>query len=131
MPHTTTKVQRTKRIDTRPNEKVRRKLQKKLEDSKLIQNIRVTSVQKHEKKVRVAQVTPLSSLSKNEKVLRALRKKLNAINDLIERDQSGEDLDEQQQAKVGTLKDVMNEMEEIMSRNTGRIRSGSDDEDEV
>jgi uncharacterized membrane protein YgaE (UPF0421/DUF939 family) len=42
MPHTTTKVMRLKRPDTRPNEKERRKLSRKIEDVKTIQDIRIT-----------------------------------------------------------------------------------------
>lgn len=128
MPHTTTKSHRSKRPDFRPNEKVRRKLQKQVEDSKKIQNLRITSVQKHEKKERIAQVTPLTTLSKDEKVLRALRKKLNAINDLLETERQGIDLDAQQQQKVATLKSVMDEMEDIMNRSVRR--RGSDDSGE-
>lgn len=116
MPHTTTKAHRTKRIDTRPNEKVRRKLQKQIEDNKTIQNMRVTSVQRAERKERIAQTTPLSKLSKNEKILRALRKKLNAINQLIEKESAGETLDTQQLEKISSLPQVMSEMEEIMTK---------------
>jgi uncharacterized protein with WD repeat len=116
MPHTTTKAHRTKRIDTRPNEKVRRKLQKQIEDNKTIQNLRVTSVQRAERKERIAQTTPLSKLSKNEKILRALRKKLNAINQLIEKESAGETLDAQQLEKICSLPQVMSEMEEIMTK---------------
>mgnify|MGYP003710074723 CR=1 FL=1 len=129
MPHTTTKVQRIKRVDTRPNEKVRRRLQKEIEDKKTIQNLRITSVQKNEKKERVAQLTPLTTLSKEEKTLRALRKKLNAINELLEREQNGDELDEQQQQKISTLPHVMKEMEDIMTKDSGgkRKRKASED----
>jgi uncharacterized protein with WD repeat len=130
MPHTTTKAHRSKRPDYRPNEKVRRALQKKIEDSKTIQNIRVTSVQKREKKERVAQPTQLSTLSKNEKILRALRKKLNGINVLLEKEQSGVELDEQQLSKVASLKSVMDEMEELMRRSRHGNNNGESDEDE-
>ena len=122
MPHTTTKVQRIKRVDTRPNEKVRRKLQKQIEDTKTIQNLRITSVQKGEKKERLAPMTQLATLSKNEKVLRALRKKLNAINDLMEKEKSGVELDEQQLAKVASLGSVMEEMGELMDKDNSGSR---------
>lgn len=134
MPHTTTKVQRLKRVDTRPNEKVRRRLQKQIEDAKTIQDLRTTSVQKAQKKERVAQVTPLAVLSKKEKILRALRKKLSAINDLMEKEKSGVELDEQQLLKVASLDSVMQEMNSVMEQSSGKKRarsaSGSDDEDE-
>lgn len=134
MPHTTTKVQRLKRPDYRPNEKMRRKLQKEVEDAKTIQDLRITSVQKGAKKQRVAQVTPLRTIGKNEKVLRALRKKLNSINELMEKEKSGVELDEQQLQKVASLEDVMAQLSEFVDKNDkkGRKRSlsGSDEESE-
>ena len=72
MPHTTTKNARSKRIDTRPNEKQRRKQRKMIEDKKSIQDLRVTKVQKDFKKERLAQPTKLANLSKNEKLIRSL-----------------------------------------------------------
>ena len=71
MPHTTTKTSRTKRADTRPNEKIRRKLKRQIEDEKTIQDIRVTKKSKAERKEREVQRTPLADLnpaSKEEKV---------------------------------------------------------------
>jgi len=134
MPHTTTKVQRLKRPDYRPNEKMRRKMQKEVEDAKTIQDLRITSVQKGAKKQRVAQVTPLRTIGKNEKVLRALRKKLNSINDLMEKEKNGVELDEQQLQKVASLEEVMAQLSEFVDKNDkkGRKRSltGSDDESE-
>ena len=134
MPHTTTKVQRLKRPDYRPNEKMRRKMQKEVEDAKSIQDLRITSVQKGAKKQRVAQVTPLRTIGKNEKVLRALRKKLNSINDLMEKEKNGVELDEQQLLKVASLEEVMAQLSEFVDKNDkkGRKRSlsGSDGESE-
>jgi uncharacterized protein with WD repeat len=130
MPHTTTKVQRLKRVDTRPNEKIRRKLQKQIEDAKVIKELRITSVQKGEKKERVAQATPLATLSKKEKVLRALKKKLNAINDLLEKEKAGVELDEQQLEKVSTLEQVMEEMSELLNEGKKRKRVNDDENDE-
>lgn len=73
MPHTTTKTSRTKRADTRPNEKIRRKLKRQIEDEKTIQDIRVTKKSKAERKEREVQRTPLAdtnSASKEDKVRR-------------------------------------------------------------
>lgn len=67
MPHTTTKVMRTKRPDTRPNEKERRKLSRKIEDDKIIQDLRVTKKLKTERKEREVNSLP-QVLSKQEKV---------------------------------------------------------------
>jgi len=129
MPHTTTKVQRLKRPDFRPNEKVRRKMQKQLEDAKTIQDLRITSVQKGAKKQRVAQVTPLQTLNKNEKVMRALRKKLNSINELMEKEKNGVERDEQQLLKVASLEEVMTQLSEFVDKNDKRRkRSDSDSE---
>lgn len=120
MPHTTTKVARNKRPDTRPNGKLRRKLQRKVEDGKTIQDLRVTKVQRNEKKERIAQVTPLSTLSKNEKQLRAITKKLKGIDDLLEKRDSGVELDGQQLLKLQCREDLMVEMERLMGAQTKR-----------
>ena len=127
MPHTTTKVQRIKRTDTRPNEKMRRKMQKQIEDAKSIQDLRITSVQKGAKKQRVAQITPLKTLNKNEKVLRALRKKLNSINELMEQETNGAVLDAQQLEKVASLEDVMAQLSEFVNKNDKRRKRSDSD----
>ncbi len=82
----------------------------KVEDGKVIQDLRVTKVQKSEKKERIAQITPLSTLSKDEKKLRAIKKKLTAINELIEKRNAGLELDGQQLLKLQCLEDLMLEM---------------------
>ena len=114
MPHTTTKNLRLKRPDTRPNEKQRRKLKRKVDDSQIIQDLRVTCKQKGEKKQRIAPITELSMLSKGEKALRAMKKKLKNINDLIDKQASGIELDEQQLAKVSTLDAVLNDIDRLI-----------------
>ena len=68
MPHTTTKNQRTKRLDTRPNEKQRRKLSRQIEDEKTIQDIRVTKKQRSEMKERGLPEDIPPEKSDNEKV---------------------------------------------------------------
>ena len=117
MPHTTTKNLRTKRPDTRPNEKLRRKLKGELEKGKSIQDLRVTRVQKSEKKERLAQPTELRTtmaMSTEEKKVRGLKKKIEAINILLEKREKGKELDPQQLIKITTLDDVVKEMEEIL-----------------
>lgn len=126
MPHTTTKNKRSKRVDTRPNEKTRRKLIRKIEDSKSIQDLRVTKVRNVDRKERVAQYTPMAKLSKKEKKLRALNKKLKSINELIERQKDGETLDEQQEMKINSLENVLADIHSLM----GNIEEGHA-EDEV
>ena len=70
MPSSTTKKMRTKRPDTRPNEKERRKIGKQIEDQRKIEEIRVTRKRKSEHVERVVQRAPevKQSLPENEKV---------------------------------------------------------------
>lgn len=70
MVSTTTKKMRTKRPDTRPNEKERRKISKKIEDQKVIQQLRVTKKRKSEHVERVVERAPpiKKILPENEKV---------------------------------------------------------------
>jgi hypothetical protein len=116
MPHTTTKNSRNKRPDTRPNGKLRRALKAKAEDGKVIQDLRVTKVQKNEKKERIAQVTPLSTLSKNEKLLRAMKKKMNAIQELHVLRDSGVELNGEQLDKLGCENKLISDMEQLVGR---------------
>ena len=118
MPHTTTKNARTKRPDTRPNAIRRAKKNRDIEDKKTIQDIRVT---KKLKKDRVEREAVISTLRDDpqvseEKYLRALRKKLRDVDILIKRQENGEDLDEQQIIKIGTLDEVMAKMESAINK---------------
>jgi uncharacterized protein with WD repeat len=121
MPHTTTLKTRSKRPDTRPNEKLRRKLKGKIEDEKSIQDLRVTRIQKKDRKEREAQHTELKEriLSKEEKHVRSLKKKLQAINMLLDKRAGGAELDEQQLIKISTLNDVVQEMETSLEASQG------------
>jgi hypothetical protein len=114
MPHTTTKNLREKRPDTRPNGKLRRSLKRKLEDAKSIQELRVTRVQRNEKIERISQPTPLNQYSKKEKYVKALKKKLKAIEELVLKQREGIELDEQQLEKLATLDSVMLEMDRAL-----------------
>jgi hypothetical protein len=70
MPSTTTKKMRTKRPDTRPNEKERRKIGKKIEAQKVVQELRVTRKRKSDHVERVVERAPevKKCLPENEKV---------------------------------------------------------------
>jgi uncharacterized protein with WD repeat len=117
MPHTTTKIMRSKRPDTRPNGEMRKRIAKRIEEGKTIQDIRVTRKRKGEIKEREVQMLPLKKLdtkSENEKVLRALKKKLRSIDSLIKLQEAGVQLDEQQLLKVDSLDQVMKEMQELI-----------------
>lgn len=113
MPHTTTKGLRTKRVDVRPNAKQRKEKAKKAESQKIIQDIRVTKTLKSERKER--STGPGQNLvikkSTHEIVLRSLRKKMQAIDDLLEKQRNGKVLDAQQLQKIDTLDAVLAEME--------------------
>ena len=56
---TTTGKKRTNRPDVRPNEKLRRKISREIEDDKTIQELRVTKKQKSERKERLVPVQPM------------------------------------------------------------------------
>jgi uncharacterized protein with WD repeat len=118
MPHTTTKSHRTKRPDTRPNGKIRARLTKENNAKLTIQDIRTTSKRAGEKKEReVSTATPLNILTKEEKLLRALKKKLKGINDLKEKQDRGESLDLQQTEKLSQLPTLLTDMEALMKKN--------------
>ena len=113
MPHTTTKNPRTKRVDTRPNEKRRRQKNNAEDEAKSIQDIRVTKKQKGEKVEREVPVQPLRDTPEisEEKYIRALRKKLRDIDALIIKQNGGGILDEQQLLKIETIDSVMEKID--------------------
>jgi uncharacterized protein with WD repeat len=113
MPHTTTKNPRTKRVDTRPNEKRRRQKNNAEDEAKSIQDIRVTKKQKGEKVEREVPVQPLRDTPEisEEKYIRALRKKLRDIDALIIKQNNGGVLDEQQLLKIETIDSVMEKID--------------------
>ena len=80
-----------------------------------IQDIRVTRKQKAQKIERDVpnQKLNVSTKSSEEKVVRSLRKKLAAIEELVLKQNNGEDLDLQQLAKIDTLDSVMAEIEKF------------------
>ena len=118
MPHTTTTVQRNKRPDTRPNAKQRHKMGIKLEQKKAIQDLRVTKKQGKKRERDVDTTVPLKSKtqkkSADEKHIRALKKKLKAVDELIQRQNDGEELDPQQLEKIARLDELMQDMEEAL-----------------
>ena len=113
MPHTTTKNPRTKRVDTRPNEKRRRQKNNAEDEAKSIQDIRVTKKQKGEKVEREVPVQPLRDTPEisEEKYIRALRKKLRDIDALIIKQNDGGVLDEQQLLKIETIDSIMEKID--------------------
>ena len=114
MPHTTSKGVRTKRVDVRPKAS-KRKEKARAEDKKLsIQDIRVTKTLKSEIKERsiggLGQELVIKK-SSEEVILRSLRKKMKAIEDLLAKQRSGHVLDQQQLLKIDSLDTVLADME--------------------
>ena len=112
---------RAKRPDTRPNEKQRRKISAKAESEKTIQDLRVTRKRKSEHLERIVDrnqplVIRTKKTDETDKIIKALKKKLKAIDELISKEKRGEVLDEQQRAKIGRLDEVMSEMSEALSK---------------
>lgn len=115
MPHTTTKAIRTKRVDVRPNAKQRKVVSKSSNSKVVIQDLRVTRKQKNERVDRDSvdgQELKKETLSKDEKVVRSLRKKLKSIEELFAKQKNGETLDDQQLEKIYGLDSVLAEMEQ-------------------
>lgn len=113
MPHTTSKGVRTKRIDVRPKAS-KRKVEAKKENLQLtIQDIRVTKTLKSEIKERSMESGQdlIIRKSTDEIILRALRKKMKAIDELLVKQQNGAILDSQQLQKINTLDNILVEME--------------------
>eukprot|EP01039_Chlorochromonas_danica_P011337 gene11337-12653_t len=115
MPHSTTKKFRPSRPDTRPSAKHRTKVVRAAQDKVKIQDMRVTRIASSEKKEREPQPTAMSNLSKDEKRLRGLKKKLKDINELIEKQSAGQELDKQQLVKIKQLDEVLEAIESIVS----------------
>lgn len=115
MPHSTTKNTRLKRVDSRPNGKVRKRLDVKAEKSKTIQDIRVTRIgPKREREVQ-RDVLKKDTVG-GENYLKALRKKLKSTEALLLRQSNGESLDEQQLVKISNLDSIVSEMENFAGR---------------
>lgn len=110
---------RTKRPDGRPIAvKKRAAVYKATADKQTIQDLRVTSKQPHERKEREVTKTngelkAVKSKTSEEKLLRALRKKLREIEQLMHKQKGGVELDAQQIEKVDSLGDLIVEMENV------------------
>ena len=130
--HTTTKVARTQRPDTRPNESRRRRAQAKAAEKQNIQEIRVTKTQSSEKKERELPKLALRDTKQvsEEKYLRALKKKLKDIDLLLARQKKGETMDKQQLAKIETLDTVMEAMEKALAKSAGKMDDDEEEEEE-
>jgi hypothetical protein len=119
MPHTTTKVARLKRVDVRPNAKQRKAMFQVKEKSMKIQDLRVvrkSTSQKIPREVGGELLLETSRMKRrlnddSSKLVKALRKKLKSIEDLILQQKAGAILDDQQLKKIASLDTVLTEME--------------------
>ena len=107
--------QRTKRPDGRPvAAKTRQKIEAKLASKLTIQDLRVTSKLKGDRKEREigpSDMKQIPTKSSEEKHIHALRKKLRHIEELIKRQDAGENLNEAQLDKISRMEDLIAEME--------------------
>ena len=117
MPHTTTKKIRTSRIDTRPNSKVRKVAHKYENNKQTIKDIRVTRTLNKKERIITDDAEFKTNIKKtnNEKIINSLKKKLVAIESLINKQKKGDVLDNQQLLKIETLDAVMQEMERFIA----------------
>jgi uncharacterized protein with WD repeat len=117
MPHSTTNKYRPSRVDTRANSKRRMKTVRAAQEKVKIADIRVTRIPAKERKERMPQTTQLmSSLSKEERRLRGLKKKLKDINTLLEKQQQGVELDTYQLEKVTHLDEVLEAIQALIDK---------------
>jgi uncharacterized protein with WD repeat len=110
---------RSKRVDVRPNASQRRIMGKRVENSKTVQDVRVTRVQKGDRKQRnfaPAEVPAgaTSNKTNDEKYVMALKKKMKDIDRLMERKKNGEKLNTAQLDKIDRLPELLAEIESFM-----------------
>ena len=128
MPHSITGKHRTKRPDTRPNAKKRKKQHAQAYEAAEASDIISTRIPKSQQKER-----PVTGILKPDgdqlkmKRVRFLQKLLRQIESLKERSEGGYDLDEAQMRKVGRLEEVVEEIEELLDVNL----DSSDEEEEA
>ncbi len=131
----TTKKARTKRVDVRADYRKRTKATRLAQGKATIQDMRVTKVQKGERKER--EVTNHSKMRSHDALssadasyVRSLRKKLREIEVLMEKQAAGEDLNESQLMKVEKLNETIEKLQQFNKKKGGNQRSGEEDEDE-
>ncbi len=118
MPHSITTKHRSKRIDGRPMAENRKADRKKMAAAALASDFRVVKKRKSEQAEREVDTNEELRESNSEKVakkIKALNKKLKAIEVLRERQNSGEKLDDNQLAKVESLEETLTLIEDFIS----------------
>mmetsp|Transcript_21473 Transcript_21473/g.36631 ORF Transcript_21473/g.36631 Transcript_21473/m.36631 type:complete len:153 (+) Transcript_21473:47-505(+) len=130
MPHSITGKHRTKRPDTRPNAKKRKKQHAQAYEAAEASDIISTRIPRSQQKER-----PVTGILKPDgdqlkmKRVRFLQKLLRQIESLKERSEGGEVLDEAQLKKVGRLEEVVEEIEELLDVNLDSSDEEEDNDD--
>jgi uncharacterized protein with WD repeat len=107
-----------KRDDVRPNPKVRKEQRKLVADAQTADDLRVTKKQKADRVEREVDTTePLSETTDQRaaKKIKALNKKLTAIEVLREKQKRGETLDEKQLAKIDSLGETLELLDDFIA----------------
>ena len=104
---------RTKRVDTRPNAEMRKRMQRQLEAAKTVQELRVTKKRKSERIERDVGASKMVKTN-DEKFVISLKKKIKAIDELLEQQKAGKVLDAQQLLKIESLAEVLTKLESVV-----------------
>ena len=134
MPHSITGKHRSKRPDSRPNAKKRKKDRDAAYAAAEAKDVISTRIPKSEQKERpvsgeLRQELPTQQLEEAKRV-RYLQKLLRQIETLKMRLSTGEKLNDAQMKKLGRMDEVVAEIEELLDVNLGSSSSSEDEEDE-
>ena len=134
MPHSITGKHRSKRPDSRPNAKKRKKDRDAAYAAAEAKDVISTRIPKREQKERpvsgeLRQELPTQQLEEAKRV-RYLQKLLRQIETLKMRLSKGEKLNDAQMKKLGRMDEVVAEIEELLDVNLGSSSSSEDEEDE-
>ena len=98
-----------------------------------VQDLRVTRLQRGERKERLVQGEFGHTKSKKDKLIRALNKKVAAIERLTEQAEAGDvELNDDQVAKIGALGDILDKLEKLVGppRAVESKEDGGEEDDE-
>ena len=134
MPHSITGKHRSKRPDSRPNAKKRKKDRDAAYAAAEAKDVISTRIPNSEQKERpvsgdLRQELPTQQLEEAKRV-RYLQKLLRQIETLKMRLSTGEKLNDAQMKKLGRMDEVVAEIEELLDVNLGSSSSSEDEEDE-
>ena len=134
MPHSITGKHRSKRPDSRPNAKKRKKDRDAAYAAAEAKDVISTRIPNREQKERpvsgeLRHELPAQQLEEAKRV-RYLQKLLRQIETLKMRLSTGEKLNDAQMKKLGRMDEVVAEIEELLDVNLGSSSSSEDEEDE-